>query len=112
MESALGSSSDVEAGEPQPEYVAFRDAVRGEMASIRGQMAELKGLNGRAALSRFDESPDDEIKVEVSTQQITKLFRRCEARLLQFGTTRSPTEADEKVGGRKRELGVCGRGGQ
>lgn len=97
MESALGGPSDVETGGDRPEYVAFRDAARGEMAAIRAQMTELKGFHGRAALSRFDESHDDEIQVEVSTQQITKLFRRCEARLLQFGAASSPSEADEKV---------------
>ena len=36
-------------------------------------------------------------QVEVLTQQITKMFRKCEARLQQFGGEPSASAADEKV---------------
>lgn len=38
-------------------------------------------------------------QVEISTQHITKLFRKCEAQLKQFGSLPSSTDADEKVRG-------------
>ncbi|KAL6766744.1 SYP4 [Auxenochlorella protothecoides x Auxenochlorella symbiontica] len=101
MASALGGMSDAEVGPEPPQYVTFREAARAEMLTIRTEMTELRGLHGRATLSRFDESNDDEIQVEVTTQQITKLFRRCEARLQKFGSVPSENEADEKV---KRNL--------
>ncbi|KFM25560.1 Syntaxin-42 [Auxenochlorella protothecoides] len=97
MASALGGMSDAEVGPEPPQYVTFREAARAEMLTIRTEMTELRGLHGRATLSRFDESNDDEIQVEVTTQQITKLFRRCEARLQKFGSVPSENEADEKA---------------
>jgi hypothetical protein len=42
------------------------------------------------------------VQVEVVTQQITKLFRKCEVRLTQFGGEPASSEADEKV---RRGLG-------
>ena len=35
--------------------------------------------------------------IEVLTQDITRLFRKCEGRLQQFGAGTSSSEADEKV---------------
>lgn len=48
------------------------------------------------------------LQVEVLTQQITKMFRKCEHRLQQFGTEPSPSAADEKV---KRNVQVGWRRG-
>lgn len=63
MASALGGMSDAEVGPEPPQYVTFREAARAEMLNIRTEMTELRGLHGRATLSRFDESNDDEIQV-------------------------------------------------
>lgn len=46
-------------------------------------------------------------QVEVLTQQITKMFRKCEARLQQFGGEPSASAADEKV---KRNVQVRATG--
>ena len=40
------------------------------MLTIKQKMGELRALHGRASLSRFDESTDDEVAVEVLTQQV------------------------------------------
>ena len=109
MASALGTStSDAEAGLAgvaaalPPAYVEFKDEVRFDMLGIKEKMNELKSLHGKASLSRFDDAKDDEVAVEVVTQQITKMFRKCEARLQKFaggaeGHRDSTNEADEKV---------------
>ena len=54
-------------------------------------------LHGRAALTSFDDTNSAEMEAEVVTQDITRLFRRCEARLQQFGQGTSASDADEKV---------------
>jgi hypothetical protein len=54
----------------------------------------------------FEECKEEEVAVEVLTQQATKLFRKCEARLQQFGREPSSSQADEKV----CESGVLGGG--
>ncbi len=41
--------------------------------------------------------PLPSVQVEVLTQQITRMFRKCEARLQQFGGEPSSSAADEKV---------------
>jgi len=106
MASALGGLSDherVEAGLAgiasvvPPQYVDFRDEVRKDMQSIKDRMAELRSLHSRASLSKFDDGRDDEIAVEVATQQVTKLFRKCESRLQGFARGASASSADEKV---------------
>ncbi len=35
--------------------------------------------------------------IELVTQEVTRLFRKCEAQLQRFGEQRSSSEADEKV---------------
>ena len=113
MASALGgtfpsSSSDAAetglagmVGALPPAYVEFKEQIRSEMGGIRQKMGELRALHGKAALSRFDDARDDEVAVEVITQQITRMFRKCEGKLQQFaGTNRGITSssvADQKV---------------
>ncbi|GAB4819932.1 hypothetical protein N2152v2_006978 [Parachlorella kessleri] len=101
MATALGAALDPEAGVAgvaaalPPQYVDFKEQIRLEMLGIKQKMAELRNLHGKAALSKFEDTGDDE--VEVVTQQITKLFRKCEVRLTQFGGELAASEADEKV---------------
>lgn len=39
--------------------------IRLEMLGIKQRMGELRGLHGRATLSRFDDTNDDEVQVRV-----------------------------------------------
>lgn len=80
-----------------PQYVEFKEAVRNEMSAIKQKMNELKSLHGRAALTTFDDSNSHEVEIDVVTQEITRLFRKCEARLQQFGVGKTKSETDEKV---------------
>ena len=106
MEAALATNSgggDVEdglagnLGGASPQYVSFKEQIRTEMFTVKQKMNELRQLHGRAALTSFDDSNSAEMEIEVITQDITRLFRRCEARLQQFGQGTSASEADEKV---------------
>lgn len=80
-----------------PQYVEFKEAVRNEMSTIKQKMNELKSLHGRAALTTFDDSNSHEVEIDVVTQEITRLFRKCEARLQQFGAGKARSDTDEKV---------------
>ena len=51
----------------------------------------------QAALTTFDETDSNEVDIEVVTQEVTRLFRKCEAQLQRFGDQRATSEADEKV---------------
>lgn len=108
LAAALGSSDDQHhagldmgsagvAAVLPPQYVDFKEEIRVEMGAIRRKMDELKGLHSRAALTHFDDSNSDEALVEVVTQDATRLFKRCEARLTKFGGQVCSSEADEKV---------------
>ena len=81
-----------------PRYVEFKEAIRSEMLTIKQKMGELRALHGKAALTSFDDSGNHEMDIEVLTQDITRLFRKAEVRLRQFGEGGSTSEADEKVG--------------
>lgn len=67
------------------------------MSTIKQKMNELKSLHGRAALTTFDDSNSHEVEIDVVTQEITRLFRKCEARLQQFGAGHTRSDTDEKV---------------
>ncbi len=60
-------------------------------------MGDLRALHGKAALTSFDDSGNHEMDIEVLTQDTTRLFRKAEVRLQQFGQGGSTSEADEKV---------------
>ncbi|KAK9825959.1 hypothetical protein WJX74_001403 [Apatococcus lobatus] len=80
-----------------PKYVDFKEQIRTEMFSIKQKMNELRQMHGKASLTSFDDSGSSDVEIEVLTQEITRLFRKCELRLQQFGQTSSATEADSKV---------------
>ena len=72
MASALGGLDSAEAGTAggggsaaalPPLYVEFKEQIRLEMLSIKQKMGELRGMHGKAALSRFDDTNDDEVQV-------------------------------------------------
>ena len=54
-------------------------------------------MHVQATLTSFDDTGSSDVEIEVLTQDITRLFRKCELRLQQFGQTTSATEADSKV---------------
>ena len=80
-----------------PRYVDFKEAIRTEMLTIKQKMGDLRALHGKAALTSFDDSGNHEMDIEVLTQETTRLFRKAEVRLQQFGQGGSTSEADEKV---------------
>ena len=80
-----------------PRYVDFKEQIRAEMFSIKQKMSELRKLHGRAALTSFDDSDSNEAQIEVLTQDITRLFKRGEAKLQQFTSGPADSEPDEKV---------------
>ncbi|CAL8467772.1 g7310 [Coccomyxa elongata] len=80
-----------------PRYVDFKEAIRSEMTSIKQKMGDLRALHGKAALTTFDDTNSHDMDIEVLTQEITRLFRKAEVRLQQFGGGACTSEADEKV---------------
>ena len=68
MATALGASLDAEAGLAgvaaalPPQYVDFKEQIRLEMAAIKAKMGELRALHGKASLSKFDDTGDDEVQ--------------------------------------------------
>lgn len=105
LEAALASTADgageqsraIRGSAAAPQYVDFKDQIGAEMLVIDKKMTELRQLHGRAALTSFDDSNSSDVEIEVITQEITRLFRKCEVRLQQFGSGKSASEADEKV---------------
>lgn len=85
------------AGLLPPQYVDFKEQIRTEMFTIKQKMNELRSSHGKATLTSFDDTNSSEVEIEVLTQDITRLFRKCEVRLQRFGDTGSVSEADEKV---------------
>lgn len=85
------------AGLLSPQYVDFKEQIRTEMFTIKQKMNELRASHGKATLTSFDDTNSSEVEIEVLTQDITRLFRKCEVRLQRFGDTGSVSEADEKV---------------
>lgn len=95
LASAMGPGlQDAEIGWETPAYVAVRNEIKADMDSIKELMEELRLLHGRASLSTFDDGRDDEVAVEIATQQITRLFRRCEKALQEFGKSFIHTSSD------------------
>lgn len=80
-----------------PKYVDFKEQIRTEMFTIKQRMNDLRQLHGRAALTNFDDTDSSEAEIEVITQEITRLLRKCEARLHQFTAGAPGSEVDEKV---------------
>jgi len=93
-----GPSHSIEmSGSVPPRYVDFKEQIRTEMFLIKQKMNDLRQLHGRAALTSFDDSESSEAEIEVITQDITRLFRKCEARLQHFTAGEAGSESDEKV---------------
>lgn len=98
-ENGSASSSLEMASVIPPRYVDFKEQIRTEMFTIKQRMNDLRHMHGKAALTNFDDTDSNEAEIEVITQEITRLFRKCEARLQQFTAGQPGSEADEKVFG-------------
>lgn len=103
MATALQSDGDVEEGGNgvdhlnEPAYMRVKQLCHQDMSEIKTKMGELRSLHGRASLSKFDESKEDELAVEVATQALTKLFRRCESRLKSMSPAGLSADVDDKI---------------
>ena len=96
-ENGTASTSMEMASVMPPRYVDFKEQIRTEMYTIKQRMHDLRHLHGKAALTNFDDTDSNEAEIDVITQEITRLFRKCEARLQQFTGGPPGSEADEKV---------------
>ena len=95
-ENGAASSSQLASAMP-PRYVDFKEQIRTEMFTIKQRMNDLRQLHGKAALTNFDDTDSSDAEIEVITQEITRLLRKCEARLQQFTVGPPESEVDEKV---------------
>ena len=67
------------------------------MFTVKQRMNDLRQLHGKAVLTNFDDTESSDAEIEVITQEITRLLRKCEARLQQFTAGSPGSEVDEKV---------------
>mmetsp|Transcript_7749 Transcript_7749/g.25731 ORF Transcript_7749/g.25731 Transcript_7749/m.25731 type:complete len:327 (+) Transcript_7749:85-1065(+) len=72
------------AGGMPPGWVDASERVQTGMEQIRIKMAELKRHHDRSLLVTFDDVADDTPHIEVLTQEITRLFKRCEEAVRQL----------------------------
>lgn len=97
MASALGASLDAEAGLAgvaaalPPQYVDFKEQIRLEMATIKQRMGELRQLHSKAALSKFDDTADDEMQARAGAggRQRAAPWVGCTAQLAVHGSCRA-----------------------
>ena len=109
LEAAIGSSSSMGVGNEgagleglsatlPPAWVDFSEEATSDIQRIREKLKELSAAHAKALLPNFDDMGTDDHVVEVVTQETTRLFKRCEARLQRLGAgieRRSPD--DERV---------------
>lgn len=110
LEAAIGSSGSMGAGGDEgaglaglsasllPAWVDFSEEVAADISRIKEKMKELGAAHAKALLPNFDDvgNGDDHV-VEVVTQEITRLFKRCESRLQKLGGPERSAPEDEKV---------------
>ena len=80
-----------------PAWVSVSDEVAGMMAKIRDRLVELSALHARALLPNFDEFSGEDARVEVLTQEITRMFKRCEKNLTALAASKGSDAGDAKV---------------
>ena len=73
------------------------DEVSAMMARIRERLVELLALHARALLPNFDEFSGEDARVEVLTQEITRMFKRCEKNLTALAASKGSDQGDAKV---------------
>ena len=80
-----------------PQWVQVSDDVTASMARIKDRLNQLAALHARALLPNFDEFSGEDAKVEVLTQEITRLFKRCEKSLQALSASQATDPGDGKV---------------
>ena len=84
-----------------PAWVEMSEEVTHMMGVVRTKMAELGRAHGRAMLVSFDDSSSDEHAVEVLTQDISRLFRKCEGVVKRLGKAGGEGQSDGDAKARK-----------
>ena len=102
LATALGGSGGDTAGgsvtlNMPPQWVQVSDDVTASMARIKDRLNQLAALHARALLPNFDEFSGEDAKVEVLTQEITRLFKRCEKSLQALSASQATDPGDGKV---------------
>ena len=95
---ALGGIAGMSSTLP-PAWVDFSEEASADIAAIKDKLRELSSAHAKALLPTFDDvgGAEDHI-VEVLTNEITRLLKRCEARLRRLGE-----RAGEGAGARDAE---------
>jgi len=99
---ARGAPSELELGSVAvnlpPQWVQVSENVATVMRRIKERLLQLTALHARALLPNFDEFSGEDAKVEVLTQEITGLFKRCEKSLTALSAAHTGgDEGDAKV---------------
>ena len=81
-----------------PAWVDFSEEASADIARIKEKMKELSAAHSKALLPNFDDmATGDDHVVEVVTQEITRLVKRCEARLQKLGAPGKLSQEDDRV---------------
>jgi syntaxin 16 len=82
---ALGGIAGMSSTLP-PAWVDFSEEASADIAAIKDKLRELSSAHAKALLPTFDDvgGAEDHV-VEVVTNEITRLFKRCEGRLRRLG---------------------------
>lgn len=80
-----------------PVWAAVSDEVTNTMNRIQERLVELSQCHSKALLPNFDEFSGEEQQAEVLTQEITRLFKRCEKSLRILQDIASPDANDKKI---------------
>ncbi|KAG0567823.1 hypothetical protein KC19_7G164200 [Ceratodon purpureus] len=80
-----------------PGWVDISDQVSADMQRARSKMAELAKAHSRALMPTFDDTSKEEHTIELLSQQITKLLKKCEQRLQQLSRPTGASEQDANI---------------
>lgn len=80
-----------------PGWVDISDQVSADMQRARTKMAELAKAHSRALMPSFDETSKEEHTIELLSQEITKLLKKCEQKLQQLSRPSGPSEQDANI---------------
>lgn len=119
LEAALGSSSSMGLGHGEegsgleglsatlpPAWVDFSEEVSADINRIKNKLKELAVAHHKALLPNFDDmgNDKDDHVVEIVTQDITRLFKRCEARLRALNDARGAQQETVIIKNVQRKL--------
>eukprot|EP00164_Ancoracysta_twista_P001010 GFYU01001317.1.p1 GENE.GFYU01001317.1~~GFYU01001317.1.p1 ORF type:complete len:319 (+),score=78.15 GFYU01001317.1:172-1128(+) len=97
------SEYDVESGPGQltglpPEWLDHVEEITQDFSRIKTKMTELGEAHGKNIFQGFDDDDTNEQIIEITTQEISRLFRKCEARIKQITTHMDGlTQQDKQV---------------